>query len=117
MAFSAVVDTWPLSFLHYRSMGCACGELFFGASIRKSSSCLPSLNAMVSHLGFIPLPDHFSPSGPLYLGATFRLFLGPSRCSLLADEVRPVSRSICLWRLSARLLSSSAISSRNLQRA
>jgi hypothetical protein len=41
------------------------GQFFFGASIRKSSSCLPSLIAMVSHLGFNPLPDHFSPCGPL----------------------------------------------------
>ena len=61
--------------------------IFFGLPIRKSLSCLPSLIAAVSHLGFFPLPDHFSPCGPLYFGATLYPFLGPPRCSLFADEV------------------------------
>jgi glycosyltransferase involved in cell wall biosynthesis len=40
----------------------------------------------VSHLGFFPLPDHFSPCGPLYFGATLCPFLGPRGCTPLAAE-------------------------------
>jgi hypothetical protein len=77
---------------------------------------------MASHLGFSPRPAHVSPFGPLYFGATFllvplRLLLLLSGSALLAVEAPPISWSSSFRRLSARLLSSSAISSRSLHRA
>jgi hypothetical protein len=44
------------------------------ATIRKSSSFLPSFNALVSHRGRAPRPHHVPPSGPRYFGAIFLAF-------------------------------------------
>ena len=93
---------------------CSFSEPSLRTAIRKSLSCLPSFNALVSHRGFSPRPVHVSPSGPRYFGATFlRISLPP----IPFRPPPPVNRSTSFSRFSARVLRMTAISSRSLHRA
>ena len=78
-------ETWCFEFPEILCVS----SFLFGTSIRKSSSSLPSFIAVMSHLGFSPRPDHVSPFGPLYFGATFLIV--PLRLVLLTAETSPIS--------------------------
>lgn len=84
---------------------CPYNEAPFCATIRKSSTFFPSFNEPVSHRGFFPRPLHVSPFGDRYFGLAFL------RCAVGASRLSSRRKS------SARLLSNTAISSRNVQRA
>jgi len=88
-------------------------------TIKKSSSFWPVCIAFVSHRGLAPRPHQVLPSGARYFGDGFsRVALAPFPVTLLAVTLLPpVSRSSSFRNCSARLFSSAAISSRNLQRA
>ena len=88
-------------------------------TIKKSSSFWPVCIAFVSHRGLAPRPHQVLPSGARYFGDGFsRVALAPFPVTLLAVTLLPpVSRSSSFRNCSARLSSSEAISSRNLQRA
>ena len=87
--------------------------------IRNSSRVLPSFNALVSHRGFSPRPLHVVPFGPWYFGAIFLRWPLSERAApfVLLWTALPLSRLSSFSKSSARLSSSAAISSRNLQRA
>jgi hypothetical protein len=94
-----------------------CAAPLFG-TIRKSSGFWPASIAMVSHRGFMPRPLQVLPSGPRYFGATsLRFAFRSSGTAVVRIPLPPVSRSSSFRNCCARLSSSAAISSRNLQRA